>query len=177
MPWGHSTVYACGCEFLIDLVDTECTSPVTVRIHSMGMDGLFRPSQVQGYLDTVGHRSGVDKAAQSYNRAEGVSPHRKVENVGKERHEDEHSGQKPQKAPERPELGIEEDLMALLSTEFGLDFDPHVVYRFAYDEATDTIVLKDGANQTIILTLSPAQFMALTEHLKRDGGVMSDYSA
>jgi len=143
----------------------------------MGMDGLFRPGQLQGYLDTVAYRTGADQAANTYSRTDGVSPHRKVENVGKERYEDEQSKKQPHHAPERPETGIEEDLMALLMSEFGIDFDEHVVYRFVYDEASDTIVLKDGAAQQIILTLTPEQFMALTDHLKRPGGVMSDYSA
>lgn len=143
----------------------------------MSMDGVFRPGQLQGYLDTIGHRNALDQAIEGQSQLNDVSPHRKVENVGKERHEDE-SGSKQQHAKsQRPETGIEDDLMALLTSQFGLDFDPHVVYRFAYDEATDTIVLKDGAQQKTILTLSPAQFMTLTEHLMRQGGVMSDYSA
>lgn len=144
----------------------------------MGMDGLFRPSQALGYLDSLGHLNAADRAALHHKNAHSVDHSEKVQSIGREEKEEE-QGQGKKRRPPEPEKDtqFEDELKELMITRYNIVFKDNVVYRFNYNEETDTIELIDTSMQCVIFRLSPLEFIHATENLYSNGGIMTDRRA
>ncbi len=141
----------------------------------MSMDGLYRPSQHLGYLDTLGHLNAADRAKAEAARQNKVLAADAIEAVDNEDDILEEKKREEQKNPQ--ENPFHDELQDLIAAEFNIAFDPNILYRFVYNDQTDRFELVDTFNQTVLLSLTPEAFLKVTANAQRNSGVMTDHCA
>ncbi len=142
----------------------------------MSMDGIYRPSQYLGYTDTLGNLDAAERAALSAKNSGEVHQNQALASVNKDPQEQK-DGQNQQESQERHEGNLEKDLQDIISKKFSITFRSDVEYRFIYNDAENQIELLDASTNEVILTLSPEEFIKITEHLRLNAGIMTDYTA
>lgn len=145
----------------------------------MGMDGVFRPQQLLGYADSVGHRSAADKAKLDAQKRYNITDPDAVGQVtpdGKDKERDERK-QHAHHEPTPEEELFKEELQDLIAKQFQIAFDPNRVYRMMYDEASDRIILIDSLTKDVLLNLTPEAFAHVMDNVRQNAGLITDRSA
>jgi hypothetical protein len=138
----------------------------------MGMDGLYRPSQALGYTDTIGHLNAADRAERDARIANRIDLDRSVDAISKDPpQKDRHENPKEK---EEEDTGLEEELKEIFTLKYNVELDPNTVYRFTYNEVTDRFELIDTTFNRVLLTLTPEDFLQITESMSHSSGIISN---
>lgn len=142
----------------------------------MGMDGLYRPSQMLGYMDSLGHLDAAERVLDELRQSNSVNQQRQVNAIHKDSdQEKEHRGGR--KRQQNKDDSLAGELKDLFVEVFNIEFQPDGLYRFWYNEAADKFELLDETSQTVLLALSPEEFLKVTQNIRRQSGIITDQTA
>ncbi len=136
----------------------------------MGMDGLSRPNQLLPF----GNLNASERAAETNRNSALVSRNDAVNPTG-DYHESDAGGGNQQHRKRRDSW--EEELEAILKAQFNLNLDSSLVYEFIFNEKTERMELIDALSGNVLLSLTPEEFIQVTQNMNRNAGIITDRTA